>query len=98
MVWIEHTATDFRRRGGDLLDQVLAGAWIRLTRHGRPVAAFVPGSIAATLDPELSHTCQSCAAPWYGAATFCPACGVEQPATPPGPGAGVAQGGDHARR
>jgi len=76
--WTTITATDIRRRGGELLDQVLAGSWMVVTRHGRPVAAFVPWNAAQGLDPEKDQRCAACAALWHGPAGFCPRCGVPQ--------------------
>ena len=38
----EASVRDLRNRGGEVLDRVLAGERITITREGRPVARLVP--------------------------------------------------------
>lgn len=46
------TALDVRRRFGEIVDQAAAGERIVIERAGQPIAALVPLSDLAQLDPE----------------------------------------------
>jgi len=47
------TALDVRRRFGEIVDQAAAGERIVIERSGQPIAALVPLSDLALVDPEL---------------------------------------------
>lgn len=49
------SALDVRRSFGQVLDEAAAGERIVIERAGQPIAALVPLSDLATLDPERRH-------------------------------------------
>jgi prevent-host-death family protein len=47
------TITELRRHAGEVIDRVIAGEHITITRHGRPVAELRPLEPTATRAAEL---------------------------------------------
>lgn len=50
----EVSIRDLRNHGGDVIDGVAAGAYVTITRQGRPVARLVPIERAGTPRAELA--------------------------------------------
>lgn len=76
MPYIELTADQLRTSRGEVLDRVIGGSCVKLSRYGRTIAAILPWSLAELVPPDADpSTCSGCAARWVGPSSFCPSCG-----------------------